>query len=1168
LAILQWELLLVESTAKSHLFIPEPKQQKVKYPLLPFIFLLFACETKNERQPGFEFKRPKVVEAKEYQISPDKISPPVVIRATHSTKKIAIEPKLITQSSNVFPAKAIATISAGSPKIVLPEGKQSEPPQVVAAAGTSHPAGSPEMIELEAPYFSENNRGIFNSIKAKHGLNSDEISSVYQDKNGNIWIGEWWGGMSRYDGRFIWNYTTKQGLASDVVNCFLEDSKGNLWIATVDSGVNKFDGKYFTHYSTREGLQGNYVNCLLEDKKGNMWFGTNSGLTKFDGRMFTQFTMAQGLPTNDVWSLMEDSKGQLWVGAHGGLTKFDGHSFQNYTTALKFDKSVVVTSIMEEREGIIWYGTSNGLYRYDGEYFKHYTSEGGLSSNVVTTVMKQSNGNIWIGTRTGGVNRYDGKSFTHFGIEHGLPNERVTSIMQDKWQNIWLSTTGGVCRYQGKMFSHIIPIKQQEIEAVLADSKGNIWMGSYTDNCLNKYDGTNLSRYTTENGFTSTEFNYIYEDKKGNFWFGTWSGVDMYDGKYFTHYSKANGLIDDVVFYILEDKKGIMWFATRNGLSSFDGKYFTNYLRENGLCSETLFSLLEDHSGNLWIGTSDNGICKFDGKTFTHFPKTHSLSHPLVLGMIEDQNNNIWISTSFGVNKFDGKYFTWYTAEQGLSNNITKNLLEDMNGNIWVGTINGLNKFVGKKTSSDTPGNDATSYFKNYTATDGFSGAGTYENTMVMDPQGSIWIGSNDRLTRYHPEGDIKDTIAPVMKLTGISLFGEKMKWQDISDHNENNLISPNGRQLGKIEFSGLSSLYNQPENLRLAYNNNFLTFHFIGITTNRPKEVKYRYLLDGFDDAWTSTVQPVAVYNKLPHGKFTFRAQSANSEGYWSDELKYSFEIFPPWWETTIAYIIYAIVLFGVVWMVSWYRSRRLKAQNILLEQKVTTRTNELKESLEERYKLSEQVKSQQALLNERLRISRDLHDEIGSTLGSISIYSEVAKKRSEKNENPVTVLSKIGVASRELIEKMSDIVWSLNLNTENFEQMQHRMNVFATMILAPRNIHYDLVVDENAKQIQLSSAQAKNIFLIYKEALYNIVKYADSSSVQIKFRTDGNDLVMTIEDNGKGFFVREPAPADQHLGGNGIKNMYVRADEIQGRINLDSQIGRGTTIELRMPV
>ncbi|MBC7868172.1 MAG: ATP-binding protein, partial [Gloeobacteraceae cyanobacterium ES-bin-316] len=226
---------------------------------------------------------------------------------------------------------------------------------------------------------------------------------------------------------------------------------------------------------------------------------------------------------------------------------------------------------------------------------------------------------------------------------------------------------------------------------------------------------------------------------------------------------------------------------------------------------------------------------------------------------------------------------------------------------------------------------------------------------------------------------------------------------------------------------------------------------------------------------------------------------------------------------------------------------------------------------SLEERYTLSEKIESQQALLNERLRISRELHDDIGSTLGSISIYSDVAKKRTEKNENTTEVLSKIGLASRELIDKMSDIVWSLNPNNENFEQLQNRMQAFAAMSLSPRNIQYDFIADNELKSLQLTSGQSKNIFLIFKEALYNMVKYAECKKAGIALSKQNNDLVMTIQDDGKGFDVSNVTSngngyTGEYVGGNGINNMHARANEMKARLCILSNKKEGTTVQLTL--
>ena len=259
------------------------------------------------------------------------------------------------------------------------------------------------------------------------------------------------------------------------------------------------------------------------------------------------------------------------------------------------------------------------------------------------------------------------------------------------------------------------------------------------------------------------------------------------------------------------------------------------------------------------------------------------------------------------------------------------------------------------------------------------------------------------------------------------------------------------------------------------------------------------------------------------------------------------------------------------MIWMVTWYRSRQLKAENIRLEENVNKRTIELEQSLSEKYQLIKKVESQEALLKERLRISRELHDDIGSTISSICIYSEVAKKRISRKENTNEVLSKIGHASRELIDKMSDIVWSLNPTNEGFEQLQNRMITFATLILASRDILFDFTADEKLKGMQFTGEQRKNIFLIFKEALNNIVKYADCKTTRITLSVDNNILIMSIKDDGKGFHVSQLA-ADtkfkngESLGGNGLKNMQARADDVNANLCINSKINEGTTIQFTL--
>ena len=220
-------------------------------------------------------------------------------------------------------------------------------------------------------------------------------------------------------------------------------------------------------------------------------------------------------------------------------------------------------------------------------------------------------------------------------------------------------------------------------------------------------------------------------------------------------------------------------------------------------------------------------------------------------------------------------------------------------------------------------------------------------------------------------------------------------------------------------------------------------------------------------------------------------------------------------------------------------------------------------------RFRKNKQLENQQSLLNERLRISRELHDDMGSTLSSISVYSEVSKNRAAKNENETEVLQKIGNASRELIEKMSDIVWSLNPNNENFEQLKNRMMAFAAMMLTPKGILFEFEIDDKLKSTAIAPEQRKNIFLIYKEAINNIVKYAEATSVKVKVKVKENKLSLVIIDNGVGFdslsFVEGRGEA---YNGNGLKNMKARAEEIKALFNVSSRINEGVKIELAFSI
>ena len=242
-------------------------------------------------------------------------------------------------------------------------------------------------------------------------------------------------------------------------------------------------------------------------------------------------------------------------------------------------------------------------------------------------------------------------------------------------------------------------------------------------------------------------------------------------------------------------------------------------------------------------------------------------------------------------------------------------------------------------------------------------GIGCSPNSMYEDKNGTIWIGANDRLTLYHPEGETADTIVPNIQITGIELFNENIRWANLIDKKDSILTLGNGVKVRHFEFDSLSKWYELPENVSL-HNNNYLTFNFIGITQKSPKKVKYQFKLEGSDENWSGiTSSTEAPYGNLPSGTYTFKVKARNSEGYWSKEINYTFTIRPPWWKNWWAYALY---LFGVLGSIAFYINRREKGlirRQKFLERMVERRTAELVEEKKEVEKQKE--RSDELLLN-----------------------------------------------------------------------------------------------------------------------------------------------------------------------------------------------------------
>ncbi|MDX2071820.1 MAG: two-component regulator propeller domain-containing protein [Haliscomenobacter sp.] len=970
----------------------------------------YSCTQHPKEQPLRH--QIKVVKAQGYIVPLDSITTPKVIPVDENklTKIPMGKPKVVPIPTNIHPAGKPKVVKAGKPRICTPGKDGFSLPKIVPAIDSPFVAGLPKVVRAKEAYVKDSNPKNFSSFTKLQGLTNNSINCMLKDQNGNLWIGTDGGGASKYDGQNFTHFTQKEGLSNNYISCLLEDKSGNLWFGTYGGGVSKYDGKNFTHFTEKEGLINNYVSSSLIDKNGNFWFGTyGGGVSKYDGKKFIHFTEKEGLSNNQIFKIFEDKHGNLWFGTLGsGVSKYDGHRFTHFSEKEGLSNNVV-GSIFEDNIGNLWFGTVGGLSKYDGQSFTHFTEKEGLSSNPVWSIFEDKSKNLWFGTEMG-VSKYDGHRFTHFTENEGLSSYGVWSIIEDKSGNLWFGTwVDGVIQYHGQNFTHYSNkegLSDNLVESTLMDKNGNLWFGTRNAG-VSKYDGRNFTHYTIKEGLNSNFIRSIVEDKNGNLWFGSHAdGISKCDGKTYTHFTTKEGLGNNFVRCILEDKRGDLWIGTGKGITKYDGNCFTHYTEKEGLSNDLVYSILEDKKGNLWFGT-DVGVTKFDGHRYTHYTEKEGLSNKGIEHILEDSSGNLWFSTDGdGALKYDGLHFTHFTEAEGLSDNHVRSILEDKSGSLWFGTSLGLSELKSNKIAEITRKiqsgtlHESEVIFTNYTYEDGFFGVGVnLGKTICKDKNGDIWIGTDDRLTVLHPSAIKDQTAAPNIQLTSVALFNENIPWMQLAHTKDTAFALKNGVIVQDFSFDGTSKWYNLPEQLSLAYNNNYLTFNFVGITLQSPGKVKYQYQLQGLEDNWNAlTTRSEATYGNLPPGSYTFKVKARSGVGIWSRVFEYRFTIRRPWWKTGWAYAFYSLTLFGCIFGFIYWRSAALRRENRILEEKVSLRTRQLQQKSTELETSLGTLKSTQSQLiqSEKLaslgELTAGIAHEIQNPLNFVNNFAEVS--------------------------------------------------------------------------------------------------------------------------------------------------------------------------------
>jgi ligand-binding sensor domain-containing protein len=307
------------------------------------------------------------------------------------------------------------------------------------------------------------------------------------------------------------------------IRSIFQDRNGNYWVGTNGAGVYRFDTITMTQFTVKDGLADNQVINIQEDTFGNLWFGSGTfAISKFDGTKITSITYRAKTSNDPVTAWQSNNNNNLWFYAGGGAFNYSHSSLDYWPFAQSSSNTETknpyllsrygVYCILKDKQGNIWFGTqAEGVCRYDGNSLTWF-KEKGLAGPAVLGLFEDSKGIFWFGNNGAGLFKYDGKVMTNFTEEKGLNNAD------------FLATSKPGSGTLGRVY------------CINEDNDGNIWIGT-VDTGVWKYDGNILTNYTTKDGLTSNAVNTIYKDKKGALWFGTDSnGICKFNGMKFTEF--------------------------------------------------------------------------------------------------------------------------------------------------------------------------------------------------------------------------------------------------------------------------------------------------------------------------------------------------------------------------------------------------------------------------------------------------------------------------------------------------------------------------------------------------------------------------------------------------------------------------------------------------------